>query len=95
MHDLGARGDQASHAFLAEALARVHPGDAVLSEEAADDRPSWPCPPTACGSSAHWTGTREFAEPGRRRAGASAAWPCRPAAHPPQSNVAIPASRHR
>jgi len=56
-------GDLRSHEFLTEQLAAARPGDAVLSEEAADD-------PVRLRSSRVWIvdpldGTREFSEPGR------------------------------
>jgi 3'(2'), 5'-bisphosphate nucleotidase len=56
-------GDLRSQEFLAAALARYRPGDAVLSEEAVDDRRRldadrvWIVDPL--------DGTREFGEPGR------------------------------
>ena len=56
-------GDAASHRFLADALARERPDDAVLSEEAADDaarlsaRRVWVVDPL--------DGTREYGEPPR------------------------------
>ncbi len=56
-------GDQQSHQFLAGQLARMRPGDAVLSEEGRDDRSRlsarrvWIVDPL--------DGTREFGEPGR------------------------------
>jgi 3'(2'), 5'-bisphosphate nucleotidase len=58
-----AAGDTRSHEFLMEQLAAARPGDAVLSEEAADD-------PVRLRSSRVWIvdpldGTREFSEPGR------------------------------
>jgi len=58
-----AAGDQRSHEFLMEQLAAARPGDAVLSEEAADD-------PIRLRSSRVWIvdpldGTREFSELGR------------------------------
>jgi 3'(2'), 5'-bisphosphate nucleotidase len=58
-----AAGDQRSHEFLMEELGAVRPGDAVLSEEAADD-------PIRLRSSRVWIvdpldGTREFSELGR------------------------------
>jgi 3'(2'), 5'-bisphosphate nucleotidase len=56
-------GDLGSHEFLAAGLARLRPGDAVLSEEAADDL-------ARLSASRVWIidpldGTREFGEPGR------------------------------
>jgi 3'(2'), 5'-bisphosphate nucleotidase len=56
-------GDRRSHAFLLAELARLRPGDAVLSEEGADD-------PARLAADRVWIvdpldGTREFAEPGR------------------------------
>ena len=61
--DRKAAGDMRSHEFLLEELATARPGDAVLSEEAADD-------PVRLRSSRVWIvdpldGTREFSEPGR------------------------------
>jgi 3'(2'), 5'-bisphosphate nucleotidase len=61
--DLGRRGDQASNSFLLGQLAAERPGDAVLSEEAEDDR-------IRLQASRVWIidpldGTREFALPGR------------------------------
>ena len=58
-----AAGDLRSHEFLTEQLAAARPGDAVLSEEAADD-------PVRLRSSRVWIvdpldGTREFSELGR------------------------------
>jgi len=56
-------GDQQSHEFLVAELHRLRPGDAVLSEEGADDRARlaadrvWIVDPL--------DGTREFGEPGR------------------------------
>jgi 3'(2'), 5'-bisphosphate nucleotidase len=56
-------GDRMSHEFLTGELARLRPGDAVLSEEGADDRARlsarrvWIVDPL--------DGTREFGEPGR------------------------------
>jgi 3'(2'), 5'-bisphosphate nucleotidase len=56
-------GDRRSHEFLIAELARLRPGDAVLSEEGADDsarlsaRRVWIVDPL--------DGTREFGEPGR------------------------------
>ncbi len=62
--DLGGRGDQASNSFLLGQLAIERPGDAVLSEEAEDDR-------ARLRASRVWIidpldGTREFALPGRQ-----------------------------
>lgn len=56
-------GDRASQEVLAAALARLHPGDAVLSEEAPDD-------PVRLSAERVWIvdpldGTREFGEPPR------------------------------
>ena len=56
-------GDRSSHEFLISELARQRPGDAVLSEEGADD-------PARLRASRVWIvdpldGTREFGEPGR------------------------------
>ncbi len=58
-----AAGDKGSHDFLIEELARLRPGDAVLSEEGADD-------PARLRADRVWIvdpldGTREFSEPGR------------------------------
>jgi 3'(2'), 5'-bisphosphate nucleotidase len=58
-----AAGDKRSHDFLMEALASARPGDAVLSEEGADD-------PIRLSSERVWIvdpldGTREFSELGR------------------------------
>jgi 3'(2'), 5'-bisphosphate nucleotidase len=56
-------GDRRSHEFLTAELARLRPGDAVLSEEGADDsarlraRRVWIVDPL--------DGTREYGEPGR------------------------------
>ena len=60
---LRAEGDRQSHELLASELARARPGDAVLSEEGADDA-------ARLGSARVWVvdpldGTREFSEPGR------------------------------
>jgi 3'(2'), 5'-bisphosphate nucleotidase len=58
-----AMGDRASHDYIVAALARDHPGDAVLSEEGADDmarlvaKRVWIVDPL--------DGTREFGEYGR------------------------------
>jgi 3'(2'), 5'-bisphosphate nucleotidase len=56
-------GDRQSHEFLAAELARLRPGDAVLSEEGTDDA-------ARLSASRVWIvdpldGTREFGEPGR------------------------------
>jgi 3'(2'), 5'-bisphosphate nucleotidase len=56
-------GDRRSHEFLTTELARLRPGDAVLSEEGADD-------PARLRAQRVWIvdpldGTREFGEPGR------------------------------
>jgi 3'(2'), 5'-bisphosphate nucleotidase len=56
-------GDRLSHEFLTGELARLRPGDAVLSEEGADD-------PARLSASRVWIvdpldGTREYGEPGR------------------------------
>ena len=61
--DLRRAGDRSSHEFLAAELARRRPGDAVLSEEGADD-------PARLSADRVWIvdpldGTREFGEPGR------------------------------
>ncbi len=58
--DLRRAGDATSHAYLAAALGRERPGDAVLSEEGADD-------PSRLAADRVWIvdpldGTREFAE---------------------------------
>ncbi|MFG1931286.1 3'(2'),5'-bisphosphate nucleotidase CysQ [Mycobacterium sp. NPDC048908] len=58
-----AAGDKRSHDFLMAALATQRPGDAVLSEEGADD-------PVRLSAERVWIvdpldGTREFSEPGR------------------------------
>ncbi len=58
-----AAGDTRSHDYLMAELARLRPGDAVLSEEGADD-------PVRLRSERVWIvdpldGTREFSEPGR------------------------------
>jgi len=60
---LRAEGDRRSHRLIVEALARVRPDDAVLSEEGADD-------PARLERARVWVvdpldGTREYAEPGR------------------------------
>ncbi|MBO0882742.1 MAG: 3'(2'),5'-bisphosphate nucleotidase CysQ [Mycobacterium sp.] len=59
-----AAGDKRSHEFLVEALTSEHPGDAVLSEEGADN-------PVRLRSERVWIvdpldGTREFAQLGRQ-----------------------------
>jgi 3'(2'), 5'-bisphosphate nucleotidase len=56
-------GDRQSHEFLVAELARLRPGDAVLSEEGADD-------PARLAAGRVWIvdpldGTREYGEPGR------------------------------
>jgi 3'(2'), 5'-bisphosphate nucleotidase len=56
-------GDRRSHELLVDELARLRPGDAVLSEEGADD-------PTRLAADRVWIvdpldGTREYAEAGR------------------------------
>lgn len=61
--DLGARGDSSAQDAAAATLARLAPGDAVLSEEAADD-------PARLEAARVWIvdpldGTRQFAEPPR------------------------------
>ena len=61
--ELRQAGDRSSHEFLVAELARRRPGDAVLSEEGADD-------PARLGARRVWIvdpldGTREFGEPGR------------------------------
>ena len=60
---LRAEGDRLAHEFLAEALAEARPDDAVLSEEAPDDR-------RRLGHRRVWIidpldGTRQYGEPGR------------------------------
>jgi 3'(2'), 5'-bisphosphate nucleotidase len=60
-------GDRASHRFLMEALERLRPGDAVLSEEATREERM---DPRRLSASRVWIvdpldGTREFSEPGR------------------------------
>ncbi|HXA28089.1 MAG TPA: 3'(2'),5'-bisphosphate nucleotidase CysQ [Candidatus Angelobacter sp.] len=60
---LRSRGDQESHRFIVDMLARLRPDDAVLSEEGVDDR-------RRLDSSRVWIvdpldGTREFGELGR------------------------------
>jgi 3'(2'), 5'-bisphosphate nucleotidase len=61
--DLGKAGDRLSHDFLTSELARLRPGDAVLSEEGRDDQARllaervWIVDPL--------DGTREFGEAGR------------------------------
>jgi 3'(2'), 5'-bisphosphate nucleotidase len=60
---LRAAGDRRSHEYLVDALSRLRPGDAVLSEEGTDDARRltadrvWIIDPL--------DGTREFGEPGR------------------------------
>ncbi len=61
--DLGSRGDAQSNDFLLAELAAARPGDAVLSEESADD-------PARLTADRVWIidpldGTREYAIPGR------------------------------
>jgi len=61
--ELRAAGDRRSHEFLVSELARLRPGDAVLSEEGRDD-------PARLTADRVWIvdpldGTREFGEPGR------------------------------
>jgi 3'(2'), 5'-bisphosphate nucleotidase len=61
--EIGAQGDKVSNAVLHAALAAAHPGDAVLSEESADD-------PGRLDRTRVWIidpldGTREYGEPGR------------------------------
>jgi 3'(2'), 5'-bisphosphate nucleotidase len=61
--ELRAAGDRSSHEFLVCELARLRPGDAVLSEEGKDD-------PGRLTADQVWIvdpldGTREFGEPGR------------------------------
>jgi 3'(2'), 5'-bisphosphate nucleotidase len=60
---LGQAGDRLAHEFLTGELARLRPGDAVLSEEGRDD-------PARLAADRVWIvdpldGTREFGEPGR------------------------------
>lgn len=60
---LGDAGDQRAHQLIMDALARWRPGDAVLSEEGADN-------PARLTAGRVWIidpldGTREFTEPGR------------------------------
>jgi 3'(2'), 5'-bisphosphate nucleotidase len=60
---LRSAGDRLSHDYLTAELAKVRPGDAVLSEEGADD-------PSRLAARRVWIidpldGTREFGEPGR------------------------------
>jgi len=62
--ELRRQGDRQSHEFLMAELQRLRPGDAVLSEEGADD-------PARLAADRVWIvdpldGTREFGEPGRR-----------------------------
>jgi 3'(2'), 5'-bisphosphate nucleotidase len=61
--ELRRAGDRQSHEFLVAELARLRPGDAVLSEEGADD-------PARLAADRVWIvdpldGTREYGEPGR------------------------------
>ncbi|WP_406137735.1 3'(2'),5'-bisphosphate nucleotidase CysQ [Streptomyces sp. NBC_01089] len=61
--DVRKAGDRLSHEYLVATLGRRFPGDAVLSEEGADD-------PARLGARRVWIvdpldGTREFGEPGR------------------------------
>ncbi len=61
--ELRDQGDRLSHVLLTEGLARLRPGDAVLSEEGVDDQ-------SRVGAPRVWIidpldGTREFGEPGR------------------------------
>src|SRR5215510_13520618 len=61
--DLRKAGDRSAHEFLTSELARLRPGDAVLSEEGKDD-------PVRLTADRVWIvdpldGTREFGEPGR------------------------------
>lgn len=61
---LGARGDALAHQTIMDILQAARPGDAVLSEEAADDR-------ARLSANRVWIvdpldGTREYAETGRR-----------------------------
>jgi 3'(2'), 5'-bisphosphate nucleotidase len=56
-------GDWSAHRFIVDALAKLRPGDKVLSEEGVEDR-------TRLGADRVWIvdpldGTREFGEPGR------------------------------
>jgi 3'(2'), 5'-bisphosphate nucleotidase len=62
-HELRAAGDRRSNRFLLDRLAAELPGDAILSEESADDG-------RRLGADRVWIvdpldGTREYAEPGR------------------------------
>ena len=63
LHELRDEGDRVAHEFLATALAEARPGDAVLSEEAPDDRRRlnhrrvWIIDPL--------DGTRQYGEPQR------------------------------
>jgi 3'(2'), 5'-bisphosphate nucleotidase len=61
--ELRKAGDRSSHEFLTAELARLRPGDAVLSEEGEDD-------PARLAADRVWIvdpldGTREYGEPGR------------------------------
>jgi 3'(2'), 5'-bisphosphate nucleotidase len=61
--ELRAAGDRSSHEFLIARLARLRPGDCVLSEEGKDD-------PARLAADRVWIvdpldGTREYGEPGR------------------------------
>jgi 3'(2'), 5'-bisphosphate nucleotidase len=61
--ELRAAGDRSSHEFLTAGLARLRPGDCVLSEEGKDD-------PARLAADRVWIvdpldGTREYGEPGR------------------------------
>lgn len=61
---LGDEGDRRAHILITAELARARPGDAVLSEEGADD-------PARLSARRVWIvdpldGTREFREPGRK-----------------------------
>jgi 3'(2'), 5'-bisphosphate nucleotidase len=61
--ELRKAGDRSSHEFLIAGLARLRPGDCVLSEEGKDD-------PARLAASRVWIvdpldGTREYGEPGR------------------------------
>src|ERR1700684_1690041 len=61
--ELRRAGDRSSHEFLAAELARQRPGDAVLSEEGADDLARLSADRGWIRD--HLDGTREFGEPGR------------------------------
>ncbi|HZQ57556.1 MAG TPA: 3'(2'),5'-bisphosphate nucleotidase CysQ [Acidimicrobiales bacterium] len=80
-------GDRRSHELLVARLGQLHPGDAVLSEEAADD-------PARVGAARVWVidpldGTREFGEPPRTDWAVHVALVCAEA--PVAGAVALPA----